>query len=318
MPNAPKPPSKPPNPVMRPQANICDYEGSNYRTEFWENTGRAYEDQVERIALRRLLPTQGRRLLEVGAGFGRLTNEYHGYDQVVLLDYSLSQLQYAQEHLGRSPRFVYVAVDAYHLPFRAGVFDGASMIRVIHHMADPRAVLSEIRRVMTPGGTFILEHANKRNLKAILRHALGKQDWNPHDLAPVEFVELNFDFHPEYIRDELQAAGFAPRQRVPVSFFRVPTLKEKIRTDWLVNADSVLQRTGLLVTPSVFVKNVATGDTPNNMALANDNEDIEALFANPSNGGPLVREGDVLVSSETGERYAIRDGIYDFKAPLED
>ena len=54
---------------------ICDYEGSNYRTEFWEGRGRNYEDRVERIALERLLPPGGRRMLEVGAGFGRLTNE---------------------------------------------------------------------------------------------------------------------------------------------------------------------------------------------------------------------------------------------------
>ncbi len=38
---------------------ICDYEGSNYRTEFWEKRGRDYEDRVERIALRRLLPRRG-------------------------------------------------------------------------------------------------------------------------------------------------------------------------------------------------------------------------------------------------------------------
>ncbi len=46
-------------PDIRPP--ICDYEGSNYRTEFWESKGRNYEDQVERIALRRLLPKHGRR-----------------------------------------------------------------------------------------------------------------------------------------------------------------------------------------------------------------------------------------------------------------
>ena len=72
---------------------ICDYEGSNYRTEFWEGKGRDYEDQVERIALRRLLPKHGRRLLELGAGFGRLTSEYNMYDQVVLCD-----LLYAKPH----------------------------------------------------------------------------------------------------------------------------------------------------------------------------------------------------------------------------
>jgi SAM-dependent methyltransferase len=70
---------------------VCDYEGSGYSQEFWQNQGRDYEDRVERIALRRLLPPRGgRRILEIGAGFGRLTNELAGFEQVVLLDYSRS------------------------------------------------------------------------------------------------------------------------------------------------------------------------------------------------------------------------------------
>ena len=168
---------------------ICDYEGSTYRTDFWEGKGRNYEDRVERIALRRLLPKGGRRLLEIGAGFGRLTGEYENFEQVVVLDYSLSQLQYAQERYGRSDQFVYVAADAYKLPFRAGVFDAATMIRVIHHMADVPKALEQIRNVLTPDATFILEHANKQNLKAMLRYALGRQDWSPYTHEPVEFVE---------------------------------------------------------------------------------------------------------------------------------
>ena len=143
-----------------PRPRICDYEGSNYRTEFWEGKDRDYEDKVERVALRRLLPSGGRRLLEIGAGFGRLTDEYAAFQQVVLVDYSLSQLQYAQEHLGRSGRYIYVAADAYKLPFQRGVFDAATMIRVIHHMADVPTVLKQVRSVLTSSGTFILEHAN--------------------------------------------------------------------------------------------------------------------------------------------------------------
>ena len=53
---------------------ICDYEGSDYRTRFWENENRDYEDLAERIAMRRLLPAQapdterGQRLLEIASG----------------------------------------------------------------------------------------------------------------------------------------------------------------------------------------------------------------------------------------------------------
>lgn len=291
---------------------ICDYEGSTYRTDFWEGRGRDYEDRAERIALRRLLPDGGQRLLEIGAGFGRVTNEYDAYRQVVLLDYSLSQLQYARQHFGDSGRYVYVAADAYHLPFQAGAFDGATMIRVIHHMADVAAVLEQVRRCLAPGGTFILEHANKRNLKAILRYALGRQTWNPHTHEPVEFVELNFDFHPQYIADSLTHAGFAIVRRLPVSFFRLGLLKRTVPASTLATLDGLLQTTGALYAPSVFAGCKAVGQSAENLAL-----DGEAIFACPQTGGPLTRDGDTLVSTQTGARYAIRDGIYDFKAPID-
>jgi SAM-dependent methyltransferase len=250
----------------------------------------------------------------VGAGFGRLTDEYQGYGQVVVLDYSLSQLQYAQAHYGRSDRYVYVAADAYNLPFRAGVFDGASMIRVIHHMRDPNAILAGVRRVLAPQATFILEHANKRNLKAILRHAAGQQDWNPYTLAQHEFVELNIDFHPKDMLNKLRANDFATVRRLPVSFFRLGLLKRTVPTDVLAGLDGVLQHSTLFITPSIFIQNVAIGDTPD--ATTIDNANPDALFVAPQTHNRLKRDGDTLLDTVSGERWAIRDGIYDFKAPI--
>ena len=74
---------------------VCDYEGSDYQEAFWDRADRAYEDRVEAIALRRLLPAGGKRLLELGAGAGRNTARYQGFDQIVLLDYSRTQLEQA-------------------------------------------------------------------------------------------------------------------------------------------------------------------------------------------------------------------------------
>ena len=119
---------------------------------------------------------------------------------IVLLDYSRTQLKQAQERLGRSERYIYVAADIYRLPFVDGLFDAATMIRTLHHMADAPAALHQVRNVLQPGAIFILEYANKRNLKSILRYALGRQTWNPYTLDPVEFAPLNFDFHPRAIR----------------------------------------------------------------------------------------------------------------------
>ena len=57
------------------------------------------KNRTEAIALKRLLPKSGRLMLELGAGAGRNTPRYAGFDQVVLLDYSTTQLQQAQVRL---------------------------------------------------------------------------------------------------------------------------------------------------------------------------------------------------------------------------
>ena len=290
---------------------ICDYEGSGYRQDFWQGRGRDYEDRVERIALRRLLPRSGRRILEIGAGFGRLTDELGGFEQVVLLDYSRTLLAEARAHLGDDGRCTYVAADVYRMPFQPGSFDAATMIRVIHHMADVPAALRSIRGALAPGAVFVLEYANKRNLKAMLRHALRRQDWSPYDPQPVEFVRLNFDFHPAYMQRAVQAAGFRVERRLPVSYFRVGVLKRIVPAGVLAALDAAVQPWGPLYAPSVFTRNVAVGEGPDAVG--------EPLrFRCPSCGGDLLAGGDVLTcqTAGCGARWAVRDGIYEFKEPL--
>ncbi|MBN1681272.1 MAG: class I SAM-dependent methyltransferase [Anaerolineae bacterium] len=294
-----------------PLPPVCDYEGSNYRTDFWEGQGRDYEDRTERIALRRLLPPSGRRVVHLGAGFGRMTTGLGGYDQVIVLDYSRTMLREAQQFLGTGDRYIFVAANVYTLPLVDGCCDAAVMERVIHHLADVPAALREIRRVLAPNAAFVLEFASKRHFKAMVRYWLGRQDWSPFDRAPVEFVELNFDFHPAYMARCLQDAGFETRRRLALSYFRSGFLKRWVPVSLLVGLDRLVQPTGQIApySPSVFTLNTAAGDTP---PAAPDG----ALFRCPDCGGTLRREHDVMSCEGCGARWAIRDGIYDFKEKL--
>ena len=244
------------HPMEKNSPPVCNYEGSDYQTSFWEQGGRAYEDAVEAVALKRLLPKSGELMLELGAGAGRNTPRYAGYKRVVLVDYSRTQLEQAQARLGTGEQFVYVAADIYHLPFVNGLFDGATMIRTLHHMADAPLALGQVQRVMQNGGTFILEYANKQNLKAILRYWLKQQSWSPFDLEPVEFTALNFDFHPKAIRNWLVEIGFKIERQLTVSHLRYPLFKRYLPLAVLVHLDSEFQYTGGLwqLTPSVFVR----------------------------------------------------------------
>ena len=258
---------------------ICSYEGSDYQTTFWEQGGRAYEDRVEAVALQRLLPASGKLLLELGAGAGRNTPRYQGFERVVLLDYSRTQLQQARERLGSAERYIYVAADIYRLPFAPGVFDAATMIRTLHHLADTRLALAQVRQAMQPGATFILEFANKQNIKAILRYLLRRQSWSPFTLEQVEFAELNFDFHPKAVRACLEEVGFAIQRQLTVSHFRIGLFKRTLPVGLLVWLDSLAQLTGnwWQLSPSVFVCAAASGEKPQPAPLAGP----ESLFSCP-------------------------------------
>jgi ubiquinone/menaquinone biosynthesis C-methylase UbiE len=242
--------------MTRPPPPICDYDGSDYQERFWDRGEREYEDRAEAVALRRLLPAGEGTLLEVGAGAGRNSPRYSGFERVVLLDYSHTQLRQAQERLGRLERYRYVVGDVYHLPFATGTFGAATMIRTLHHMADPEGALRQVRRALAKGALFILEYANKQNLKAILRWLLRRQAWSPFDRAPVEFARLNFDFHPAAVRAWLEKAGFRVTRTLTVSHFRLPLFKRLLPVSVLVGMEAVAQWTGGLwqLSPSVFLR----------------------------------------------------------------
>jgi ubiquinone/menaquinone biosynthesis C-methylase UbiE len=291
---------------------VCDYEGSDYQTRFWKKGGREYEDRCEAIAIKHLLPKQGKLLLELGAGAGRNTRRYTGFDHVILLDYSRTQLKQAQGLLGDSDRYTYVAADIYRLPFVDGLFDAATMIRVLHHMVDAPAALRQVRNVMHPGGNFILEFANKRNLKSILRYALHLQTWSPFAPESVEFTTLNFDFHPRTIHEWLTSLGFHIEKTLTVSHFRINLLKRIIPPGLLAGLDSIFQWTGMVAqyTPSVFLLARVVGENFH----SREKDDISSYFKCPECGhAPLVITEQQILCPDCKRTWRINGGIYDFR-----
>jgi ubiquinone/menaquinone biosynthesis C-methylase UbiE len=294
--------------VTNPQPPICNYEGSDYQDRFWEQGGRVYEDQAEAIALGKLLPKGGKLLLELGAGAGRNTLRYEGFKQIVLLDYSLSQLHQAKNHLGESQRYIYVAADIYNLPFVDGLFDAATMIRTLHHMAEPQLALKQVRKALQTGAVFILEFANKRNIKAILRYLVRKQTWSPFTMETVEFERLNFDFHPKAVSRWLRESGFNLEKQLAVSYFRLGFLKQTVPIQLLERLEKWLQPTGswCQLSPSVFTRSHAVGDT--------SRVSPGTFFKCPACGSQQIeKQEECLICRSCSTEWPIREGIYDFR-----
>jgi SAM-dependent methyltransferase len=250
-------------------------------------------------------------MLELGAGAGRNTPRYAGYGRTALVDYSRTQLEQARQRLGDSPRYTYVAADIYHLPFMDGLFDGATMIRTLHHMADAPKALMQIKQVLQPGATFILEFANKRNLKSILRYGVGRQTWSPFTPEPVEFAALNFDFHPKTVFKWLAELGFKHERTLTVSHFRTGILKRALPASLLASIDGFFQPTGawFQLTPSVFVKAKSVGGTQREIPL-----EPRSFFKCPACGySPLDERDRQPACSSCGKTWGFKDGIYDFR-----
>ena len=293
---------------------VIDYEGSEYSTEFW-NPRREYEDRAERIAIHAMLPPHGRRLIDIGAGAGRLGDLYLGYDEVILMDYARSTMVEARERWGRDPRFKFVAADLYTLPFVDAVFDSVVMVRVIHHIVDVPRALGNIHAVMKSNGVFVFEFANKRNLKAIARYALRKQKWSPFDRPPIEFAALNFDFHPDWMKQQIRSAGFTLKHVRAVSLFRVAVLKRLFGAKRLAAIDGAVQRllAPFAPSPSMFVLCFPSPEAEHWEREVGG----ESLFACPTCRSPLPPQpSDDELRCASGHRWSVREGIYDFRTLL--
>jgi ubiquinone/menaquinone biosynthesis C-methylase UbiE len=119
------------------------------------------ENTVRREMVDLLDPKPADRILEVGAGTGRdsgLILERLGSDgSLVAQDLSLGMLRVAREKLSHANgQLSFVVSNAAYLPFADGSFDAAYHFGALNTFGDIRRALSEITRVVRPGGRVVI------------------------------------------------------------------------------------------------------------------------------------------------------------------
>ena len=238
---------------------ISDYNGYDYKKEFWENADREYEDQADRMAIRKLLPKRMEKFADIGGGYGRLANEYlKRAHKVYIFDYSKTELEQAKEIYG--DKIETKAGDIYDLPFKDGELDGLMMVRVTHHLKNMDKAISELYRVLKPGGVAVIEVANKRTLPKMVRFAIGKSKVNPFDKKVANYKEISkdgfYNYHPKYVEEIFAKTGFKCERVLSVSNFRSRMLKKVIKTDNLVKMEDKAQKVlaPIRFAPSIYYK----------------------------------------------------------------
>jgi 2-polyprenyl-3-methyl-5-hydroxy-6-metoxy-1,4-benzoquinol methylase len=128
--------------------------------------------QEYRAIARRISADRPERVLDWGCGYGQVADLLWqaGLD-VTAFDYQ-PDIDAGVRPLERYPHLsIHTSPDPRQLPFAPGAFDAVLSCGVLEHVPDPDASLDEIRRVLTPGGTFYIFKLPNRTsyLEAIAR-----------------------------------------------------------------------------------------------------------------------------------------------------
>ncbi len=303
--------AKPASDLRRPRIEIeegvetANYEGVEYE-DFWTGIDKEKLDALERAIVGELLPPRGRRILEVGCGYGRLADTYlDRFDEVVLTDPSLSLLGHARERYG--DRATYVAADVHHLPFRDDAFDAILMVRVFHHLPDSRAALAELGRVTRGRGRLVFNYSNKRNLLRAVKFAARRGD-SPFGLEPVRLKPALYGHHPAFVGRLLRELHFDDIR------YRGAGIVDKLAPGLgslgvkLPPGEALAGPLGIVkLGPIVFVSAEAPGGP-----LARGDA-IADLFACPACGGALAEETGAYRCAGCGRSYPVADGIVDLR-----
>jgi ubiquinone/menaquinone biosynthesis C-methylase UbiE len=132
--------------------------------------------QVERIVTG-MGDLAGRRVLDVACGTGIVTSALaQKAKQVVGLDLTLEMLNKARERcseLGLSS-VVFMEGSATSLPFANAEFDAVVTRLSFHHFLDPKVVLTEMLRVLRPGGVLAVADVvtSENTAKSELQNAI--------------------------------------------------------------------------------------------------------------------------------------------------
>jgi ubiquinone/menaquinone biosynthesis C-methylase UbiE len=146
------------------------------------------------------LPAPASRALDVGCGCTASYN-YHLAStgaEVVGAEYAFSFCQLAKIHAANSGASIrLVQADGTRLPFKDSSFDLVVSSETIEHIPDDRAVISEIARVLVPGGRLLLTVPNLWNASRIFRMIYRRT--LDLDLLPGHLRE----YSPSQVRDLL-------------------------------------------------------------------------------------------------------------------
>lgn len=140
---------------------------------------------------------KGDRVLEIGFGNGAFINEvvelteYGNYTGIDISDTMLKTAKKRNRSLINTGRIKLVKAHAGQLPFADQSFEKVFTVNTIYFWENPKQVMKEIKRVLNPGGVFVLALGTK---EAMEKNGYYKERFTLYEKADVEklYIEAGF------------------------------------------------------------------------------------------------------------------------------
>lgn len=133
-------------------------------------TSRTYDGFLIDLKVDLIRDHGGTRVVDIGCGPGFFI-ERVGHESKLLIgiDFSYKMVRAARERLRHcDPKSPLMQADAQHLPLRSNSVDSAYSFGTLYYVPDLTGAVREISRVLTPGGTAILEMGNRWSLNTLI------------------------------------------------------------------------------------------------------------------------------------------------------
>ncbi len=306
--------------------DISEYDKLDYDySTYW--TQRVYENLSEKNVLNKIFSEKrGTWFLDIGGSYGRLASTYTlQYKNPIIIDYSLKTLIKNKDVVrSKYPNIELIAANAYKMPFKESVFDGALMVRVLHHIENPKKYFKEVKRILKNDATYVQEFANKVHLKAKVRELLkfNKDFFNKDPYQQPIGANLEgsgkkqggifLNYHPAHIRMLFNNLGFKLKRRFGCSFLRSPFVKKIIGHDIMLFLEKIMQNTlsWTNISPSIIFEATLKKKEPKKIEFNN----IRDILVCPSCKGDLSFEGqDLALCKNCSSKFFKRESIWDFR-----
>ncbi len=197
-----------------PESGATDGDHWERNAQWWQDeftlgADAEYEEQILPLAAQYLVGAE--RILDIGAGEGQVARlaASVGAPFVVGLDPTWAQLTVAQER-GGGPVWTRGIAEA--LPFRDNEFDAAVACLVFEHITEYEMAMTEVARVLRPGGRFVL----------LLNHPLlqaPNSGWVIDHILEEEYWRIGAYLVPDVTMEELSPGVVLPFVHRPLSHY---------------------------------------------------------------------------------------------------